>query len=271
MEKPRLHVMFCASARGTLIQALDKVGRNERVVAPLDCFSFGPINPPDAAVRADWVGEQLGYDGWEEAGATIAPFMAESLSPDVSPVAWFSQRDAQSFTGFLEWLWQLGDAPCAVVDVSDLRLTYGGRSRLAISPSTITADEFIRNDLLDSAAPLGERERLKFRALWSSLKIENASLRVLGENGLVSAPLEFFDPLILSHVESDWRKMALIVGHVLGGWTEEYRQSGDLLVASRIRVLAEDGRLEWRGDLADMHHCEVRLPPVRHGSREPGL
>jgi hypothetical protein len=259
-SKPRLHVMFNASGAGSLRAALAKAGRNERVVSHDDSFSFGPIDPPDARIRSDWVSGQLGYSGWVEVSATIAPFLLESLASDVAPVAWFSKRDTQSFTGFLHWLWCLGDAPCSVVDVSELQLTHNGHSRLAMSPASITPDEFIEYGLLDSATPLVGPGCAEFKALWNALKTENAPLRVLDENGLKSAPLDFFDPLILSHAQADWRKMALIVGHVLGDWMDDYRQSGDLLPASRIRALAETGKLEWRGDLYEMRNCEIRLP-----------
>jgi len=66
--------------------------------------------------------------------------------------------------------------------------------------------------------------------------------------------------LILSHAENYWRKMARVIGGVLGDWMEEYHQQGDLFLASRIRDLAEAGKLEWRGDLYEMRNCEVRLP-----------
>jgi hypothetical protein len=150
-----------------------------------------------------------------------------------------------------------------VIDVSELRLSYKDHSRLAMSPSRITPDEFIEHDLLDSAIPLTETNRTRFRALWNALKNENAALRILDENGLKSAPLDFFDPLILSHAQPNWRKMARIVGDVLGDWTDDYRQSGDLLPVSRVRALAEAGKLEWRGDLYEMHNCEIRLPQRR--------
>jgi hypothetical protein len=257
-KKPRLHVMFCPSAAGSLRQALVMAARDEAVICHHDSFSFGPINPPNAEIRANWVGEHLGYDGWEDVSATIAPFMLKSLAPDVRPVAWFSQRDTQSFTGFLEWLWHRGNTPCEVVDVSELRSAHGS-GPLIISPSSITSEEFIENGLLEREIVLGEADRAKFTNLWALLKAENAPLRVLDENGLKSAPLSFFDSLILSHMGSNWRKMALVIGHVLGDWMEDYRQSGDLLPASRIRALAEVGKLEWRGDLHEMRHCEIRL------------
>jgi hypothetical protein len=101
-SKPRLHVMFHPSGAGSLRQGLIQAGRKEAVVSHHDCFSFGPIDPPHPGIRGAWVDEQLGYDNWDEVSATVAPFMLASLTPGVCPVAWFSQRDTHSFTGFLE-------------------------------------------------------------------------------------------------------------------------------------------------------------------------
>jgi len=261
VDEPRLHVMFGGSAAGSLRQALSKAGRDEQVVHQNDSFSFGPINPADAQARARWVADKFDIDGWDEVSAGFDHFVESSLASGILPVAWFSSHDTQSFTGFLEWLWRLWDAPCEIVDVAQLQLGRPkNRPCFAVSPSLITPDEFIENRLFDSSRPLMGEERAAFRFLWGRLKTENAPLRVIAEKQLVSAPLDYFDPLILSHAETDWRKMARVVGGVLGDWTEEYYQQGDIFLAARIRRLAEAGKLEWRGDLYEMRNCEVKLP-----------
>jgi uncharacterized protein DUF3658 len=96
--------------------------------------------------------------------------------------------------------------------------------------------------------------------LWTQLQVENAPFRILSEKGLISAPIECFDTLLLGHVTAEWQGMARIVGDALYDF---YRtgifQTGDLVLAARLAGLAEAGMLEWRGDPSDMARCEMRL------------
>jgi len=175
MVAQKIHVMFGGSAAYSLRAALAKAQRDEQVVHQNDDFSFGPIDLVNPQARAQWVADKLGIDGWEEVSIGFDPIVAISLAPDILPIAWFSKRDACSFTGFLEWLWRLGEAPCEVVDVSELKiLPLKGRSRLVVSPSSITPVEFVENGLLDGAVPLTAESRTQFHRLWGKLKSENA-------------------------------------------------------------------------------------------------
>jgi hypothetical protein len=193
VTKPVLHVLFGPSAEGSLRKGLALAGRRDQIVCLYDDLSFGPINPADADLRIRWVEEELGYTEWDDVTAATAPFMAASLSADVRPVAWFSRRDAHHYAGFLWWLWQLGDAPCDVIDVTERMVTYSGKDgkprppHLAVSPSLLLPDDM--SDLLDRAAPLEAAKRRHYRDLWQRMMSENAPLRVIGESGLVSAPI----------------------------------------------------------------------------------
>jgi uncharacterized protein DUF3658 len=72
---------------------------------------------------------------------------------------------------------------------------------------------------------------------------------------LVSAPISYFDPLLMSHVTPQFQKAALIVGKALADiWDSSYIQTGDLVLAARLRALADAGAVESRGDLLDIRH-----------------
>jgi hypothetical protein len=57
-----------------------------------------------------------------------------------------------------------------------------------------------------------------------------------------------------------WRKVAEIVGFAMDKLSAKYPKFSDVFFAERIRVLAEQGRLESQGDLSSMRFSEVRLP-----------
>jgi hypothetical protein len=108
------------------------------------------------------------------------------------------------------------------------------------------------------------RREARCHALWAQLRAENAPLRVLSADTLVSVPISFFDSLLMSFATDDWRKVAMIVGLALGSEMNDcIIQSSDLFLAARVNALVEAGRLDLRGRSAlEMRFSEVRFPQV---------
>ncbi len=180
-------------------------------------------------------------------------------------VAWLSRRSAQEYAGgFLEWLWRIGEEPIEVIDLTDVMVAGKDgptKPHLAISLGILPPYQILESDLLDRTEKLTSVLRAQYRELWGRLRAENAPLRVLSEGELVSAPLSFFDPLLLSCATPEWQKAARIIGEAL--WdssTALMIQTGDLVLSARVRALADAGRLESRGNLFDIQNSELRLP-----------
>jgi hypothetical protein len=67
--------------------------------------------------------------------------------------------------------------------------------------------------------------------------------------------------MLIGLATREWQSMARIAAKLLTHFLETgIRQTGDLVLLSRLADLAEAGALERRGDLADIHRCELRLP-----------
>jgi hypothetical protein len=262
-----LHVVFTPSAAPDLRHALRKTAREDRVVCLFDCLSFGPINPPDSDPRAKWVEDELGYTGWDDVCGKSTSFWDQSISPAHRKIAWLSRRCTQEYTGFLEWLWRLGEQPFELVDLTDTTVvrrredgTPAEPSR-AMSVGLLTSHVILDNGLLDRAEEVAPVLRDHYRQLWARLRSENAPLRVLSEDGLVSAPITHFDPLLLSHANDQWQRAAKVIGRALMEFCEtSLLQTGDLVLAARVSTLIDSGLLESRGTPFDIRHTEVRLP-----------
>lgn len=264
MAASTLHIVFNSSAAAGLRDALRQAGRDERVVSLFDCLSFGPINPPDPELRRKWVEEELGYTGWEEVVGEATSFWPEALSISNRRIAWLSRRSAQEYAGFLEWLWRLGEEPIEVIDLTDVMVAGNDdgltKPHLAISLGMLPQHKILENDLLDRTETLTAVLRTQYRKLWGRLRTENAPLRILSEGELVSAPLSFFDPLLLSCATPEWQKAARVIGVALSDfWKTSVLQTGDLVLCARARALAGAGRLEFRGDVSDIQNSELRL------------
>jgi uncharacterized protein DUF3658/uncharacterized protein DUF1835 len=266
MTASTLHVVFNPSGAAGLRDALRQAGRDDRVACLMDNLSFGPIAPPDAEARCKWVEHELGYE-WEDVCAKAAAFWGEALPPADRKVAWLSRRSTLEYTGFLEWLWRLGDQPFELVDVTDVTV-IGHREdgtptepQLAMSLGLLHPYQIIDNGLLDSAERITSAMHDQYRRLWERLRRENAPLRILGPHGLVSAPITHFDSALLSHARTQWQKAAMVIARALVDFSDaSLLQTDDLVLAARLRALAEAGHVESEGDLSDIRHSEVRLP-----------
>jgi hypothetical protein len=83
---------------------------------------------------------------------------------------------------------------------------------------------------------------------------------VVDADGLRSAPIIFFDEVLLSFAKASWQKPARIIGYTMFEWREEpYFQAGDAILATRITALVALGVLETRGNPANIWQSEVRL------------
>jgi hypothetical protein len=262
-----LHVVFNSSAAAGLRDALRQAGRDERVVGSPDSLSFGPINPSEPELRRKWVEEELGYTGWDNIGDEMTSFWREAVSDRHRRVAWLSRRSAQEYAGFLEWLWRLDEEPIEVIDLTDVVVTGNvngaAGSHLAVSLGLLSPNKILEGDLLGRAETLTPVSRARYRELWGRLRAENAPLRVLSEGELVSAPLSFFDQLLVSCTQPEWQRAARVIGEALVQSSDSVLQTGDLVLCARVRALAGTGLLEFRGDLSDIYRGELRLPISR--------
>jgi hypothetical protein len=117
------------------------------------------------------------------------------------------------------------------------------------------------DNLWDLAEPLQATARDRYLDLWRQLRSENAPLRVLRGDRLVSAPISFFDSLLMSFVTEDWQRVARVVGRSLvSGMDDSLVTVDDILLRARVNALVESGRLEIRGKSdRDIFFSEVRL------------
>jgi hypothetical protein len=265
------HFVFTVSGAGCLVRALRKAGRNDPVVATCHDMNFGPIDLSDASSRTKWLEDELRLADPKGVGPGSARAWDEALYPDHRKVAWLTRRSAMEYAGFLDWLWHRGDTPCEVVNLSEVKVSNPpelGPPRppvLAVRLGALHHDTIRHNQLWDLAETLQMTERRRYRELWRQLCLENAPLRVIEGDELVSAPISFFDSLLMSYVTDKWQKISMIFSWVtISYWEDDIDQVDDTFLAARMRALVESGRLEIRGEpTRDIVFGEVRLPRAR--------
>jgi hypothetical protein len=254
-----LHVIFSQAAEPDLRAALALAGRSDEVAVCFDIFSLGPIDPGDRFQRQAWLSDVL--DLGPEGFGSDDLFWRQALALDRPLIAWTSTRVAQERAGFLEWLRRLGDAPCAVIDLSEAR---DGSAPAILG--ILDAEKILSLGLLDLARPLEAAERHGHHETWRRLRAENAPLRTIQDGELASAALTAFDQQLLSHVTADWARAARAIGGVLAdAFDDHVLQVNDFVLMSRLGALIKAGAIEARPlahprGLEGPWAQEIRLP-----------
>jgi uncharacterized protein DUF3658 len=212
------------------------------------------------------VQRELGQTGWNEEPTSSERLWDEARFPVNQKVVWLTRRCASEYAGFLHWLGRADEGPCALVDLTNVKifrpLDAARPPDLAMSLATLHPDTIRFNRLWDLAKPLQADARKHYLDLWRQLRIENAPLRVLDREKLVSAPISFFDSQLLSYASPKWQKVARIISKaIVSQMNDGIRQTDDMVLTARIDAMATSGRLEIRGASAhEMRKSEVRLP-----------
>jgi hypothetical protein len=224
-----------------------------------DDLSCGPIGSDDASARTRW---------WSschnEYDTDLDSFWQRVLSTPDRLVVWFGQHSASEHAFFLALADRLGDRPYEIVDVTGLQMPVtrpGGKVELSYpkkAVSLIPEEELAA--LFGTERAITRQEREEAARCWQRLKFENAPFRIVTDAGLVSAPEDIFDELLLKQATKDWRKVARIIGETMGHNMDPYIQVGDGMLQSRIVALVDQGKLLAHGDPSVMRKCEVRLP-----------
>ena len=262
---PVLHAVFERSASGCLKRVLGSP-RRDGVIYLDDDLSIGPIDRTDGETRTRWLREQFGGDAYESA-ANIDHFWSDIASPDNHIVAYVSRRNAGEYAGLLELLRRRADAPLELVDVTDVGLADAGRTQdleKALGIAELAPEEVISRGLLDSAAPLSASATLGHAQTWARLREENASLRIVENGTLVSAPISHFDARIVSFATPEWQSCARMLDAFYRTARAEGLRAPDLrFVLSRLAALVQSGQLEAQGNVATLdgsRHGSLRLP-----------
>jgi Protein of unknown function/Domain of unknown function (DUF1835) len=259
-----LHVAPGDSAAGSLKRAIQNAGQCEPVLTGgHDDLSCGPIDPDDASIRAAWWAPLYNVEGQDfELG--LNTFWERVLNADERLVVWFGRHSAMELSFFLHFANRLYDRDFDIVDVTGLELPFTTRDGSRDITPPVAAVSIVRSEglksLLGKERPITDLEKNEARRQWRQLKSENAPFRVVTKDGLASAPVDYFDRVLLEQAAPEWRKIARIVGGALGETWEPYMQVGDLMLLTRVVALVKKQRLLADGDPWDMRNCRVRLP-----------
>jgi hypothetical protein len=214
-------------------------------------------------VRAAWWASIEHETGIEN---DIRAFWHRIEATDARLVVWFGRHASSEHAFFLCWADRLGERPFDIVDVTGRQFSFvsrdGSSATSAPAQGVGMAPPNQMKSLLGSERPYTVQERQVASQQWRRLRRENAHFRVVSAAGLVSAPANHFDRLILVQATAEWRTIRLTIGYVMADESNDYLQVGDTMLLTRIISLIDEGKLLVDGDRRDIWSSRVRLPTL---------
>jgi hypothetical protein len=257
----RLHVAFGHSAEGSLREAVREAGRDDDVLAFPDDLSCGPIDSNEPSSRAAWWAQFVSVAS--EGETILEEFWDRIVSSRDRLLAWFSRHSAPELSFFLAWTDRLGERPYDILDITGRQLPLkrsDGTLVLRSLPSVSIMSKDTLRSLLGTERPITAEEKDQSRRDWQRLRSENAPFRIVTEAGLVSAPVDCFDPLLLAQAKPEWQSVAEVIHYsIFADAFEHYDQVGNVMLRARLVALVGEGRLIADGDPAD-RSTRIRLP-----------
>jgi hypothetical protein len=249
-----VHAVFGYAAAGSLKPVLGSASGESLIVLD-DDLSIGPIDRTDGESRTRWLQEQFRHEAYEKA-PDIDGFWSAVASGDNRMVAWVSRRNAIEHAGLLELLRRRGEASLEIVDVTNVE-SAGSDQRpspaLSLGIAELGATQIIARGLRETAAPLSPSAAASYAKNWAQLRRENASLRIIQNDVLVSAPISHFDDRVVASATGEWQSSLSVLDSVYRTARAERCCLPDTrFMFARLVAIVRSGQLGGRGDFSTL-------------------
>jgi hypothetical protein len=155
--------------------------------------------------------------------------------------------------------------PFDIVDATGLEVATQNGISTPRSLGAMRVEDIVASGVRSRQREFTRAESDAAFSAWSSLRHENAPLRIIRDGRLVSAPLTQFDALLVSQATSQWTVAARIIGLAMQQLSLNVdgpgQNPGDLFPFGRLLALNDKGDLDVRGIGRGMRDYEVRDPP----------
>ncbi|OZF26026.1 hypothetical protein CH295_25645 [Rhodococcus sp. 14-2483-1-2] len=260
------HIAPSFSAGVAIRAALSDAGTEGTILINDDDLSCGPID--SAALYRNQFRWMVSYvdvsDGHSShTGWLPADGLRNALSADAEarPILWVSRTSAQEMIFQLHFASLATDFPWSVIDVPGVR-GDGSSDRASHGSAGSSAAESVADShpsrlrsLLGTEQPVSRHDVKEMVERWSKLQAENAPLRVLTDDGLLSVSADYFDKALIEHTSATApTPMARVIADTMGS---QPFPVADHVLHRRLIALVENGTMTAEGPPLNMGSCRI--------------
>jgi hypothetical protein len=170
---------------------------------------------------------------------------------------WIGRRCAHEHAGWRE-VANRRTAQLALVDTIDFEREYDCD---APAFTVLPRRDLLACRMADRSVAIDDLRRAELRRAWERLRADGTPLRVVEHDALVSAPITYFDDVLL-RMADDWAQVVTVVGLAMGHAVDDKTLPqlwNDTFAVARVLDLVDAGRME----LDDADEEDFRWQRVR--------
>lgn len=255
-----VHICFSPSTRGAIKHVIKKgVLEGKYVICLMDDLSNGPVKDIDSiTTRIDWLKVVLSleyYELLEEVKNDYDKFNKDIINIKGEDICIWYSDNGREMTGLLYALslLQSNVENIYTINVSEKILNKGKAVYKFRSTTEVLPERFTW--FLDIKKDLDPLDYSSLMDLWLYTKNTNSNLRIVKDKKLLSVAEDYFDEMILKYTKYSYTKCMIVVGEVISRM-EEYVY--EFFIFWRIRELAKNGTIKYRGDVSNMRDIEIK-------------
>lgn len=233
-------------------------GNREDIVGVSFDLSEGDIKSPiimGECFRKSYIHSKFSFNRYDEP-MDIEDHINEFWSNCISDLEKLKSNPLQ----IRVWIDHTPDARCGLAFLADLLKDSQTEIHIVELPKKIVREDNmiaeyrgwidvepeLYSSFLNYQKMLTEKEIHDLASKWKQLKTENAPLRVVENDLIVSADVDYYDGLIRKEFPEGACKVAYIIGNAL---RKQKIPTGDVFIAKRIQEFVQQGELEIVGDV----------------------
>ncbi|MGF0313824.1 DUF3658 domain-containing protein [Rhodococcus sp. IEGM1428] len=184
-----------------------------------------------------------------------------SANAEARPILWVSRTSAQEVIFQLHFASLATDFPWSAIDVSDVRgdgssdrPSHGSAGSSAAESVAASHPSGLRS-LFGTEQPVSRHDVEEMVERWSKLQADNAPLRVLTDDGLLSVSADYFDRALIEHTSPTApTPMARVIADTMGS---QQFPVADHVLHRRLITLVENGTMTAEGPPLNMGSCRI--------------
>lgn len=259
-----INICFSEFAGATFKVAImmNELPDKQKVIAFADDLSHGPINDRvSLEERINWwktVDEDKYFVeyGEEDLRENYDKFHDGISKIDDNDILYLWYASSQEFCGMLYTVELLKDRNLNIylINAADAVVKHKDRVYLSREVGGIVPECIKKYVSLKQKLDLN-----KYRELldaWEVLKKDNALLRILKNEKIISVDEDYYDINILKYTSKELRKSARVVGSVIG---KSKLAISDDYIFWRVKELVKCGQIDYTGKFGIMREMEIRI------------
>lgn len=227
-----IHIIFSASAAGSLRQALPSSGESGRVFDLSSEPHLGPIAPSfslaSSVAREKWLDLKapLGFGSWDWLARREQKFV-DAIEADQDRTIWVAPNSAEERCGLHCYLERFGadNSKFIVVDYGFPGCLQGKQPR---NLGELGVEQF--RYLLENANRQPWDQARFPRERWTELCKDTTNLRIIENDTLINVPENRFDDVILARCKLQWRKGYRVLAEAMVALWEQQHDADDTLI-----------------------------------------